>query len=88
MFYAFPFRYGLEQFLKLYLTIIIEFLHLSKSINRNLEGETKYKVALGLSFIIFLAVSVLLIWAVVKGAQNTKKRFTEGKFLIVANGLK
>ena len=85
--FAFPFRYFMEQFFKLFITLMVETLNISGHSKRNLTYSPIYKIALGFSFFAFLLLSLILVSSVIKGARNTK-RTSNDKFLVVSNGLK
>ena len=71
------------------MTLAIEFIHIiGVAGGRNLTYETKYKVAFGLSLVVFLGLSLILGLTVWKGAMNKKRRFTEERFQVVSSGLK
>lgn len=73
--FSFSFRYFIELFFKLILGIAIEamFLLMNDSGKRALYYSTKYIIAFGLSILIFLIFSIVLIVIVLKGIWNIRR---------------
>lgn len=83
--FSFTFRYSIEQFLKILLTILLEILSMiNYSNSRILDYLLKYKISLGISLCIFVIFCVLLFLVILKGIWNMSY---DEKNLVVTQGL-
>lgn len=70
---SFSFWYCIEMFLKLLLALSIEAIYIIKNSESRELAETKYKVAFGISVLIFSIFTILLFLIIFKGIWDLKK---------------